>query len=328
MELPGKRYPFSLSYDRIGADEAVLAEARRVEADFVILPSIFLHYADPLRKHGFSVIIDAPDVLSHLSGSFMHDGKNAVRRLTLYANYLACRSQERLFLKLCSELWATSADEAHEFRRIAPELRVLVIPNCLDEEKVRPRYSSNAPIVGFIGTYSYTPNLEAALFLAEQVFPRVLDACPDAVLRIAGGNMAPDVMTRLKALPHVEVLGLVEDSGCFMEECAVLALPVFLRGGVPLKLVEAMARGKAIVASPELAQGVDLCEGESILVRKNPEDFAAAVVSLLRDAPLRRRLGESARADFVRDFSMSKAEAMLRDGSVLMETRTARPVKV
>jgi hypothetical protein len=88
-----------------------------------------------------------------------------------------------------------------------------------------------------------------------------------------------------------------------------------------------MARGKAVVASPEIVQGVDISEGESILVRRNPEDFAAAVVSLLRDAPLRRRLGESARANFGRDFSMSKAEAVLRDRSVLMETRTARPVE-
>jgi glycosyltransferase involved in cell wall biosynthesis len=328
MEVPGKRYPFSLSYDHIGADRTVLDEARRMKADFVILPPILLHYADPLRKHGFSIIIDAPDIVSRLSRSFIQDGKNRVHRFALYANYLACRSQERLFLRLCSELWATSADEADEFRRLAPELRVLVIPNCLDEEKVKPSYSGNARIVGFIGTYSYTPNVAAALFLAEQVFPRVLEACPDSVLRIAGANMPADIVTKLKALPHVEVLGFVEDSGCFMEECAVLALPVFLRGGVPLKLVEAMARGKAIVATPELVQGVDVSEGESILLRRNPKDFASAVVSLLQDASLRRHLGERARAKFVTNFSISGAEAVLRDRSVLMESSTTRPVKI
>jgi glycosyltransferase involved in cell wall biosynthesis len=96
---------------------------------------------------------------------------------------------------------------------------------------------------------------------------------------------------------------------------------VFLRGGVPLKLVEAMARGKAIVASPELIGGLDFTDGEAVLIRSKPEDFASAIVALLRDLLLRERLGGNARAIFVRDFSMSSAEAMLRRDSVLMERR-------
>ena len=60
-----------MSYDRIGAAEIILAEARRVQADFVVLPSMFMHYTAALRQQGFRVIIDAADVLSNLSASFM-----------------------------------------------------------------------------------------------------------------------------------------------------------------------------------------------------------------------------------------------------------------
>jgi glycosyltransferase involved in cell wall biosynthesis len=116
---------------------------------------------------------------------------------------------------------------------------------------------------------------------------------------------------------NVEVLGQVADSGRFMDECAVLALPIFLRGGVPLKVIEAMARGKAIVASPELIEGLRVVDEEEMLVRNTPADFAAAVVSLLRDASMREQLGTKARAVFVRDFSLSSAEAVLRRDSVL-----------
>ena len=318
LGVPAKRYPFSMSYDRIGAAETILGEARRVNADFVVLPSMFMHYSVALRQQGFRVIIDAADVLSKLSASFM-DLEGRGGRLGLYANHLACRTQERVFLKQSSELWTTSAVEAEEFRRVAAGVRVLVVPNCLDEAAVRPAPASNEPIVGFIGTYSYAPNLHAALFLADQVFPRVLAERPDAILRIAGAGMPHSAIARLQSLQRVEILGRVVDSGCFMNECAVLALPVFLRGGVPLKLVEAMARGKAIVASPELVSGVDITDGENALVRSNPEDFAGAIVSLLRDIPLRERLGSNARATFVRDFSISSAEAMLRHDSVLVE---------
>lgn len=317
----GKRYPFSMSYDRIGAEKIVLAEARKIKADFVILPSMFMHYTTALREQGFQVIIDAADVLTNLSASFMENLEGRGGRLGLYANYLACRSQERIFLRECSELWTTSAVEADEFRRIAGDIRVLVVSNSLDEKAIQPAPAKSDPIVGFIGTYSYAPNLHAALFLAEQVFPQVRRELPDAVLRIAGANMPDSAITRLQGLPQVEILGQVADSGRFMDECAVLALPVFLRGGVPLKLVEAMARGKAIVASPELIGGLNLADGEAVLIRTKAEDFASAIVTLLRESSLRERLGSNAREAFVRDFSMSSAEAILRRDSVLMERR-------
>ena len=180
--------------------------------------------------------------------------------------------------------------------------------------------------MGFIGTYSYAPNLHAALFLAEQVFPQVLRELPDAVLRLAGANLPQASIAKLQGLPQVEILGQVADSGRFMDECAVLALPVFLRGGVPLKLVEAMARGKAIVASPEVIGGLNIADGEAVVIRTKAEDFASAIVTLLRDVSLRERMGANARVTFERDFSISSAEAMLRRDSVLVkhDSRTLR----
>ena len=144
LGIPGNRYPFSTSYDRIGAAEIILSEAERARADYVSLPSILAHYTTGLRKKGFGVIIDAADVLTNLSASFLKL-KGRGGRVGLYANYLSCRSQERLFLKHCSELWATSESEACDFRRISPGLRVIVVPNCLDETTILP---GPAPEIG------------------------------------------------------------------------------------------------------------------------------------------------------------------------------------
>lgn len=317
LGIPGKKYPFSTSYDHIGAAEIILAEARRVKADFVVLSSKFMHYTGGLRAHGFGIIIDAADVMTNVTASFLKGFKGRGGWLGLYANYLASRTQERVFLKGCTELWATSTAEAEEFLRISPAVRVIVVPNSLDENAIRPAPAGGEPVVGFIGTYSYTPNLQAALFLAEQVFPRVLEKCPNAVLRLAGANMPADAGAKLRSSKNVEVLGPVADSGSFMNDCAVLALPVFIRGGVPLKVIEAMARGKAVVASRELVEGLAIADGKDMLVRSTPEDFAAAIVSLLGSASLREQLGVHARATFVRDFSISSAENTLRRDSVL-----------
>ena len=319
LGIPGKRYPFSMSYDRVGAEQIILAEAGRVRADFVVLASMFMHYTRTLRRAGFEVIIDAADVLTDLSASFMATLSGRAGKLGLYANHVACRSQERIFLREVSEVWTTSAAEATRFSSIAPGARVIVVPNSLDEKTIRPAPDPQHPVVGFIGTYSYTPNLHAALFLADEVFPRVLRECPAAVLRLAGANMPQADAARLQKLARVEVLGRVEDSGCFMDECAVVALPVFLRGGVPLKLVEAMARAKAMVASPEIVAGLEIVDGREALIRSGAEDFAGAIVALLRDQSRRAQLGANARTRFVQDFSLSSVEKSLRSGSRLVQ---------
>ena len=258
-------------------------------------------------------------MLTRVTASFFKNLKGRGGRLGLYANYVASRTQERIFLKECSELWATSDAEAEDFRRICADVRVLVVPNSLDENAIQPAHETAEPAVGFIGTYSYDPNLQAALFLAEKVFPRVLEKCPNAILRIAGANMPTDAAGRLQSSKNVEMLGRVADSGQFMSDCAVLALPVFIRGGVPLKVIEAMARGKAIVASPELIDGLALTDGQEMLVRNDPDSFASAIVSLLQDSGLRKRLGIHARTTFVRGFSLSSAETVLRRDSVIGE---------
>jgi glycosyltransferase involved in cell wall biosynthesis len=326
LGLPGKRYPFSTSYDRIGASKIILAEAQRVQADFVILPSFMVHYADLLKSSGFCVIADAIDVLTELTAQFLSTyAKGPISRLGLYSNYLASRTQERIFLAKCSEVWATSPPEAKILGGIAPGVNVVVVANSLDESLFQPGVPAGVPAtnqnVGFIGTYSSLPNLEAAWFLAEQVFPIVLRKNSAARLKLAGANLRAADETKLRRLPYVDLLGAVADSNELYRQCRVIALPVFVRGGVPLKIVEAFAREKAVVACPELVEGLEVRDGQDLLVRESPEDFAQAISWLLSEEAFCIRLGKNARDTFMRNWSRSHAEEILRRSSILASFR-------
>jgi glycosyltransferase involved in cell wall biosynthesis len=317
LGLPGSSYPFSMSYDRIGAEEIILAEAKRIEADFVVLPSFMLHYAARLAKDGFRVIADAIDVLTDLTARFMASyGTHAVSRLGLYANHLASRTQERCFLPQCCEVWATSPAEAETLARTAPSVNVIVITNSLDENAFPPSQFVIEKCVGFIGTYSSRPNLDAAVFLAEQVFPEVLRQHPEARLKLAGANLPLADEAMLRNLPYVDLLGAVADSAELYNQCRVIALPVFVRGGIPLKIVEAMAREKAVVACPELVSGLPVEDGSDVLVREGPA-FASAISLLLSDEKLCLRLGTDARHTFMENWSRSHAEKVMQRSSVL-----------
>ena len=320
LGIRARRYPFSMRYDAVGACRRILVEARRMHADIVILPSVFMHYTDRLAAEGFRVIADAYDVLSEITASLMksHREENWQKRLSLYANYLACRAQERIFLPRCDEIWATSWSEAEVLSRIAPRTRILVVPNSLDERIIRP--NGQIPMgdyVGFLGLYSFQPNLEAALFLAEQVFPAVIARRPAARLRLAGAHLPEEARKRLGRIPNIDLLGLVPDSGKFIDECAVIALPILVRGGVPVKLVESMARGKAVVARPELVDGLPVLDGKDLLVRTDPEEFAKAIVDLLARPEEAARLGENARRTFVDNWSTESALKNMRRKSIL-----------
>jgi glycosyltransferase involved in cell wall biosynthesis len=317
LGLPGKRYPFSMSYDRIGAEAIVLTEAKRVAADFVVLPSFMLHYTSALTRAGFNVIADAIDVLTELTASFLANySSHAINRMTLYANHVASRTQERIFLPRCCEVWATSPAEAETLSRIAPKVNVVVVANSLDEHAFAPSSFVEDKSVGFIGTYSSRPNLDAALFLAEQVFPSVVQLHPYARLKLAGAGLSSAAATRLRELPFVDLLGAVADSAELYNQCRVIALPVSVRGGIPLKLVEAMARQKAVVACPELVAGLPVRDGYDLLVRDG-DGLAEAISLLLSDRDLCARLASNGRSTFMANWSWSHAEQILRQSSVL-----------
>jgi predicted dehydrogenase/glycosyltransferase involved in cell wall biosynthesis len=316
--LAGNTYPFSIPYDRIGAREIIRAEAERVQADFVVLPSFMVHYVQTLTQRKLRVIADAIDVLSDLTSRLLASyAQGPAGKLGLYANYVASRSQERIFLPQCSEIWATSAPEAATLSAIAPGVNVVIVANSLDERTFAPDAFLADANVGFIGTYSSRPNLDAAVFLAERVFPMVIKEYPGARLKLAGANLPPENAERFRQFECVDLLGAVADSHELYRQCRVIALPVFLRGGVPLKIVEAFARGKAVVACPELVQGLPVRDGHDVLVRADADEFAKAIVSLLREDTFCRRLGQNARQTFLQNWSRSHAETGMRRSSVL-----------
>jgi len=263
------------------------------------------------------VIADAIDVLTDLTKNFMANYSTHISsHISLYANYVASRTQEQVFLGRCDEIWATSLAEAALLADIAPRAKVLVVANSLDENEFSPSAPSDKKAVGFIGTYSSRPNLDAALFLAEQVFPEVMRVHPDARLKLAGANMPAVEGSRLRRLPFVDLLGAVSDSADLYAQCRIAALPVFVRGGVPLKLIEAMARQKPVVASPELAAALPVRDGYDLLVR-DKASFARAISLLLSDDELGFRLARNGRETFLANWARRRAEEILRRSSVL-----------
>jgi glycosyltransferase involved in cell wall biosynthesis len=157
------------------------------------------------------------------------------------------------------------------------------------------------PTLLFVANFRHLPNVDAALTLGRRIMPLVRAQHPDVRLDIVGSSPPPDVL-RL-AGGDIEVTGAVPSVTPYLERAAVVVVPIALGGGMRVKVVEALAAGKAVVASTRAAEGLTARIGEDLVVADGDAETAAAVGRLLADTEARRQMGGNARAWAVRALS-------------------------
>jgi glycosyltransferase involved in cell wall biosynthesis len=146
----------------------------------------------------------------------------------------------------------------------------------------------------FIGNFIHPPNVDAAARLIKVILPQVQARIPGAVLRIVGDN--PPAQLAKLAKPSVIVTGRVPDVTPYLDRAAVVVVPLRMGGGMRVKVLEALAAGKAVVASALAAEGFDLVDGEQVILAKSDQQFSDAIVQLLADPERRALLAGRARA--------------------------------
>jgi polysaccharide biosynthesis protein PslH len=196
---------------------------------------------------------------------------------------------------------AVSEADVMALKQIAPQAHFAVVPNGVDTayfcpDAIAASSTSGAPSfdIVFTGKMDFRPNVDAALWFAQEVFPAVQAEVPAARFLIVGQAAHP----RLRPLagnPAVHLTGRVPDVRPYIAEAAVYVVPMRIGGGTRLKVLEAMAMGKAIVSTTLGCEGYPVHDGMELLIADTPAAFGRTVVALLRDQALRQRLGQAAR---------------------------------
>jgi len=146
----------------------------------------------------------------------------------------------------------------------------------------------------FTGKMDFRPNVDGVLWFSQEVLPLIRRESPGTGLWVVGKDPHPRLSV-MAADPAVELTGRVEDVRPYVAAAGVYVIPLRIGGGTRLKVLEAMAMGKAIVSTALGCEGFDLVPGQELVVADTPAAFAGAVVSLLRDPSRRTRLGRAAR---------------------------------
>ena len=172
--------------------------------------------------------------------------------------------------------------------------RVTVVPTGVDLTQYRPDRSvpEPRPIVTFVGAMDWEPNVDGVEYFAGEIWPAIQAEIPEAKFRIVGRN--PDRRVKKWASQSIEVTGRVPSVVEYLQQSAVVIVPLRIGGGTRLKIYEAMATAKAVVSTTVGAEGLDVHHGRDIMLADDSASFAQAVIMLLRDRELRRRYENAA----------------------------------
>jgi glycosyltransferase involved in cell wall biosynthesis len=282
-----------------------------------------------LQKAAASLVAEFdPDVVQVEHGvvgeALAGAGKRAIRVVTMHETAASLREfiplrQEGLALAHRLDLIAAARQE----RRVLSLADAAVVFSDRDRESlaahshpvvtipvgwdVPPRrldpLGATPAVVLFCGSFVHPPNVEAAIRLARKIFPRVSQARPDATLELVGPSPPPAL--RALAGESVSVTGAVPNVVPHLDRATVVVAPIAIGGGVRVKVLEALASGKAVVASSRAAEGIRAQPGSELIVADGDEAVAAAIVHLLNDHRARRQLAERARCWAQRELSWS-----------------------
>jgi sugar transferase (PEP-CTERM/EpsH1 system associated) len=170
-----------------------------------------------------------------------------------------------------------------------------LVPNAVDLEAFPySRHDREPATVVFTGNMGYFPNVNAAVWFAREAFPLVRQAVPEARFVVVGARPARPVRA-LAADPAVTVTGRVEDVSPFLRRASVAVAPMRTGSGQQIKILEAMASGVPVVATPAEADQVGARHDHELLVASEAREFADAVIALFRDEARADRLARNAR---------------------------------
>lgn len=207
------------------------------------------------------------------------------------------REMEREWLPKFDTLLVTS--EADRARVQHPDVRVF--PNAIPEVPV-PQVAEQAAVV-FSGNLEYHPNVEAVRWLAQEIWPRIHAAIPEAEWRLIGRN--PEAVAGLA--PAAKFTGPVDDAVAELAKGRVCVVPLLSGSGTRFKILEAWAAGRAVVSTTIGAEGLGARDGEHLLIADTAEEFCTAVVGVWKDAELRGRLAAAGRALYAERFTWPSA---------------------
>lgn len=277
----------------------------RFHPEVVHLDMLHLGEIIPLLR-GLPVVVVEHNVETALLNRRVANESNLLRRQYLARQAAKLEKYETRICRAANEIVAVSDVDAELIGRMAPDTPVTVVPNGVDVEYFAPgSRPADAASMVYVGGLSWFPNFDAIDFFTKEVLDRITASEPCASLTVIGQVPSERMLEPWKNESRVRFTGLVDDIRPAVAHAGVYVVPLRIGGGTRLKILDAMAMGKAVVSTSVGCEGLQVRSGEDLLIADGAEEFAQAVLRVMKHPELARRLGAAGRACVERNYRWS-----------------------
>jgi len=254
--------------------------------------------------------------------------QSPIKRALLEIEWRKIRARERAACRAVDLTLTVSENDRRHLAALAPGARITAIPTGVDTAYFAPDGSREVPNrLVFTGSMDWHPNEDAMLHFFDNILPLIRQQVPDVSLAIVGRR--PTERLREAAARHDAIVtGTVDDVRPFIDEASVYIVPLRAGGGTRLKIFEALAMAKPVVSTTVGAEGLQLTPDREYVAADDPQEFAQAVVALLKDPTRRRVLGRAGRRLVEQRYSWGHVAAEFEARcETLLAPRETVPVK-
>lgn len=239
------------------------------------------------------LVLDAHNIEADVLATLARTDSRAAHRVRWRWESVKTAAYERRVMAAAAAVCTTSDADAASAERLGSR-RTVVVPNGVDCAAIEHRQPARTAQLAYVGHFGYRPNVLAAVELVDQVLPRVRAEVPDAGLVLVGRDPGADLRAREGAA--VTVAADVPDVLPYLHRSRALVVPLRSGGGTRLKVLEAFAAGVPVVSTPFGVAGLDVRDGQDVLLADSAAELAAQCVRLLREDGLAASLSERGRA--------------------------------
>lgn len=242
------------------------------------------------------LVLNHHNVESHMMLRRANKENNLLRKFYFFQESMKLQAYEK---KICGkfDLNITCSDtDTDRLLQDLPNLNVVTIPNGVDLDYFKPiGLEQNENSIVFAGGLSWYPNIAAIEFFVKKVWPILIEEVPSVSMTVIGRNPPDWLLDFSNKASNFDVTGFVDDVRPYIEQASIYVCPINDGGGTKLKILDALAMGKAIVANNIACEGINVVEGESVIFAEEPREYVKKIKTLFSNAELRKSLGTNGR---------------------------------
>jgi len=292
-----------------------IKELLRTESfDFIQIEGLYsLQYIHKIKSVYQGKVLYRPHNLEYkIWASNSKESGNILKKIYFKVLSYKLRKFERSLLNSYDYILPISIKDAEEFKKEGNIKPVLISPygiNTKQISKLQKNYThTEEKQINYIGALDWIPNQEGIIWFIEKCMPVIVRELPDIKFNVAGRN-APDWFIKKLNHRNINFIGEVENAKEFIQNPGPIIVPLFSGSGMRIKIIEAMALKKAIIATSVAAEGINCKNNVNIIIENKPEGFAKSIIKIIQDSSFEEKIGTQAFEFVIKNFDFENITA-------------------